>query len=108
MHIFKDFTFKWWQAGIFKIALLSLGIVIGSTWPEFFKGMDPFSLPVLPYIRRLCHLRVVEAVKIKHCLRVRSLTVLVHQANEYLQHETGRYLPGVNSPRGLLELNFLA
>jgi len=38
MNIFKDFTLKWWQAGIFKIALLSLGIIIGSTWPELFKG----------------------------------------------------------------------
>ena len=44
MNIFKDFTFKWWQAAIFKIALLSLGIVIGSTWPEFFKGWAPFLL----------------------------------------------------------------
>ena len=38
MNIFKDFTLKWWQAGIFKFALLSLGIIIGSTWPELFKG----------------------------------------------------------------------
>jgi hypothetical protein len=37
MNIFKDFTLKWWQAGILKIALLSLGITIGSTWPELFK-----------------------------------------------------------------------
>ncbi len=44
MHIFKDFTFKWWQAGIFKIALLSLGVVIGSTWPELFRGMDSMLL----------------------------------------------------------------
>lgn len=42
MNIFKDFTLKWWEAGIFKIALLSLGIVIGSAWPEFFKGWIPF------------------------------------------------------------------
>ena len=38
MNIFKDFTLKWWQAGIFKFALLSLGIAVGSTWPELFKG----------------------------------------------------------------------
>jgi hypothetical protein len=42
MNIFKDFTLKWWQAGIFKIALLSLGITIGSMWPELFKGWTPF------------------------------------------------------------------
>ena len=42
MNIFKDFTFEWWQAGIFKVALLSLGIIIGSMWPELFKGLTPF------------------------------------------------------------------
>jgi hypothetical protein len=42
MNIFKDFTLKWWQAGIFKLVQLSLGIVIGSTWPELFKGWTPF------------------------------------------------------------------
>ncbi len=42
MNIFKDFTFKWWQAGIFKVALLSLGIIIGSMWPELLKGLTPF------------------------------------------------------------------
>ena len=38
MNIFKDFTLKWWQAGIFKIALLSFGIIIGSAWPELLRG----------------------------------------------------------------------
>ncbi|MGA7494619.1 MAG: hypothetical protein WB930_15985 [Syntrophobacteraceae bacterium] len=42
MNIFKDFTLKWWQAGIFKTVPLSLGIVIGSTWPALFKGWTPF------------------------------------------------------------------
>jgi hypothetical protein len=42
MNILKDFTLKWWQAGIFKIAMLSLGITIGSTWPELFKGWTFF------------------------------------------------------------------
>jgi hypothetical protein len=41
MNIFKDFTLKWWQAGIFKLVQLSLGIIIGSTWPELFKGWTP-------------------------------------------------------------------
>jgi len=42
MNIFKDFTLKWWQAGIFKLALLSLGIIIGLIWPELFRGWTPF------------------------------------------------------------------
>jgi hypothetical protein len=41
MNIFKDFTLKWWQAGIFKLVQLSLGIIIGSTWSELFKGWTP-------------------------------------------------------------------
>ena len=36
MTIFKNYTFTWWQAGIFKICLLSLGIAIGANWPEVF------------------------------------------------------------------------
>jgi hypothetical protein len=41
MNIFKDFTLKWWQAGIFKLAMLSLGIIIGWAWPELFKVWTP-------------------------------------------------------------------
>lgn len=46
MNIFKDFTLKWWQTGIFKAAMLSLGIIIGSMWPELFKGWTPLLLLV--------------------------------------------------------------
>ncbi len=46
MNIFKDFTLKWWQAGIFKVALLSLGIIIGSMWPELFRGWTTLLLLV--------------------------------------------------------------
>ena len=34
---FKSYTFTWWQIGIFKLALLSIGIAIGAYWYEFFK-----------------------------------------------------------------------
>ncbi len=47
MNIFKNFTLKWWQAGIFKIAPLSLGLAVGSTWPELFKGWTPFLILLL-------------------------------------------------------------
>ena len=30
MDIFRDYTFTWWQVGLFKLALLSLGIAIGA------------------------------------------------------------------------------
>jgi len=34
MNIFKTFTLRWWQAGVLKISLLSLGIIIGATWSD--------------------------------------------------------------------------
>ena len=36
MNLFKSFTLTWWQAGLFKICLISLGVVIGATWPGVF------------------------------------------------------------------------
>lgn len=35
---FKSYTFTWWQIGIFKLALLSIGVAIGAYWYEFFKN----------------------------------------------------------------------
>jgi len=39
MKLFTSYTFKWWQMGVFKLALLSIGIIIGSIWPELFQDM---------------------------------------------------------------------
>lgn len=36
MNIFKSFTLKWWQTGLFKVSLISLGIILGVYWQEFF------------------------------------------------------------------------
>jgi hypothetical protein len=36
MNIFKTFTLKWWQTGIFKLGMLALGIAIGAYWHPFF------------------------------------------------------------------------
>jgi len=38
MNLFKTFTLAWWQAGIFKVGMLTLGIVIGAYWQEIFGG----------------------------------------------------------------------
>ncbi|AFV24105.1 hypothetical protein Mpsy_1899 [Methanolobus psychrophilus R15] len=36
MQLFHSYTFTWWQIGIFKLALLSIGFSIGAYWNEFF------------------------------------------------------------------------
>jgi hypothetical protein len=38
MNIFKTFTLKWWQTGIFKLGMLTLGIAIGMYWHALFGG----------------------------------------------------------------------
>lgn len=37
MNLFKNYTFTWWQIGIFKLALLSIGVLIGTYWNEIFQ-----------------------------------------------------------------------
>lgn len=36
MNIFKNYTFTWWQAGIFKISVVCIGVAIGANWPNVF------------------------------------------------------------------------
>jgi hypothetical protein len=50
LNIFKTFTLKWWQAGLFKLGLLALGVAIGSYWTVFFGGW----LPVLIAVAAVC------------------------------------------------------
>jgi hypothetical protein len=38
MNIFKSFTLKWWQTGLFKWSMLALGILVGATWPDVFHA----------------------------------------------------------------------
>lgn len=35
---FKSYNFTWWQIGIFKLALLAVGIAIGAHWYRFFEA----------------------------------------------------------------------
>ena len=46
MKLIKSFTMTWWQVGIFKALLLSLGIVLGATWPEIFAPLRPVLLAI--------------------------------------------------------------
>jgi putative Mn2+ efflux pump MntP len=41
MIIFHNYTFTWWQMGLFKVCLLALGILIGSQCAERFQDFVP-------------------------------------------------------------------
>jgi hypothetical protein len=36
MKIFRDYTYTWWQVSIFKISMITMGVIIGSLWAEVF------------------------------------------------------------------------
>jgi hypothetical protein len=38
MNPFKSFTLTWWQAGLLKLSMASLGLAVGASWPEVFVG----------------------------------------------------------------------
>ncbi|MFI5338252.1 MAG: hypothetical protein ACHQ7N_00240 [Candidatus Methylomirabilales bacterium] len=38
MKFFRSFTFAWWQLSLLKLSMASLGLAVGSTWPEVFAG----------------------------------------------------------------------
>lgn len=38
MKLLKSYTYTWQQIGIFKLALLAVGVAIGAQWHEFFLG----------------------------------------------------------------------
>ena len=54
MNICKTFTLKWWQTGIFKWGMLTLGIVVGAYWSDFFGAylaiLLIIAVPSLAYI----------------------------------------------------------
>jgi len=38
MNPFKSYTLTWWQIGIFKLALLAIGVAIGVHWHNILAG----------------------------------------------------------------------
>jgi hypothetical protein len=45
MNLFKTYTYTWKQIGVFKVALLAIGILIGSYAHEFFgSNVIPLAL----------------------------------------------------------------
>lgn len=44
MNLFKSSTLTWWQMGLFKLSLVSLGVAIGAHWSEVFV---PYTLTLV-------------------------------------------------------------
>jgi hypothetical protein len=41
MNVFKTFKLLWWQTGLFKLCLLSIGILFGLYFRDFFLNLIP-------------------------------------------------------------------
>ena len=39
MHIFRTWTFKWWEVSLLKISLISLGILVGIYFSMYLAGL---------------------------------------------------------------------
>jgi hypothetical protein len=39
MKIFRNWTFKWWEMGLLKLCLLSLGIILGLYFYDYLVGL---------------------------------------------------------------------
>lgn len=44
MNLFKTFKLRWWEGGLFKVSLISMGIIIGSFLPDLFIAWRPLLL----------------------------------------------------------------
>jgi len=38
MKLFHNYTFSWQQIGVFKASLLSIGVIAGTYWHDFFSA----------------------------------------------------------------------
>lgn len=41
LNIFKSFTLKWWQSSLFKVSVVSFGILLGVYFTDFFSAIEP-------------------------------------------------------------------
>ncbi|MEX0672531.1 MAG: hypothetical protein WDZ82_01435 [Candidatus Paceibacterota bacterium] len=44
MNLFQSYRYTWWQIGIFKLALLGIGVAIGAQWHEL---LAEYLVPIL-------------------------------------------------------------
>jgi len=38
MNVFRDYTLKWYDAGILKWTTFAFGLFVGAKWPGVFEG----------------------------------------------------------------------
>ncbi|MDE2021985.1 MAG: hypothetical protein KGI71_03720 [Patescibacteria group bacterium] len=65
MKIFRTWTFKWWEIGLIKICLISLGILLGLYFFNYLVGLVAlwwvlFIVTALYFIARLFKKEEVE------------------------------------------------
>ena len=39
MKIFRTWTFQWWEVGVIKLCLLSLGIILATYFYDYLAGL---------------------------------------------------------------------
>ncbi|EKD47370.1 MAG: hypothetical protein ACD_66C00095G0002 [uncultured bacterium] len=39
MKIFRAWTFKWWEVGLIKVCLLSIGLILGIYFHQYLDGL---------------------------------------------------------------------
>lgn len=58
MHVFRQWVFTWWEVGLLKVSLISLGILCGLYFTEYvvdflFMWWVLFLAPALYFIVRI-------------------------------------------------------
>jgi len=63
MTVFKDYKFTWWQVGLLKLCMISIGIIIGLYFANFFTGLVP--LLWLTFFAPAIYLGYISVIKQK-------------------------------------------
>ena len=63
MKLFREYTFKWWQVGLLKVYVVSIGLLLGAYFPE----------TVLRYKNILLAIFVILMVYFLHALLTKEM-----------------------------------
>lgn len=61
MHLFKDYTFTWWQVGLLKTYVAAGALLLGSYFPEFIVQYR--SVLIILFVLLLGYFLYVMAMK---------------------------------------------